>query len=196
MRENPVQADYSIELGAEDEVLELPWSAHDQGLQYYDLKHHPELLRHVEEVQRAPELSEFLAAINSPAGILETAKCDVWSSMDISPEEEIFAASVKYGSYIDLLFSEERLRFFLPEHENLAKSLTGLLKRAPEIPAAADFLIRRCYYHYANDQTRDGFYITFYLFGYDLDEVLARQRWAIGLKLVENAILQLSKEIP
>jgi hypothetical protein len=34
--------------------------------------------------------------------------------------------------------------------------------------------------------------MTFYLFGYDSDEVFARQRWAIGLKLVENAILQLS----
>ena len=195
-----MQSDYSIELGVEDEVLELPWSAHEQGLQYHDLKHHPELLCQIQEAERVPELGGFLAAINSPGSILETAKCDVWASTDINPDEEIFAAPVKYGSYIDLLFSEETRRFSLPHHENLATSLTGLLKLAPEIPAAAEFLIRRCYYHYANDQTRDqtedqtkeGFYITFYLFGYDSDDVFARQRWAIGLKLVENAILQLS----
>jgi hypothetical protein len=65
--------------------------------------------------------------------------------------------------------------------------LTGLLKQVPEIPAAAEFLIRRCYYHDA-EGIRDGFYITFYLFGYGDDEVQARQRWAIGLKLVEHAI--------
>ena len=187
-----MQSDYSIELGADDEVLELPWSGHNQGLRYYDLKHHPELLCCVEEAQRVQELGSFLAAINSPESILETAKCDVWASTDISPEEEIFAAPVKCGSYIDLLFSDEARRFSLPHHENLATSLTGLLKLAPEIPAAAEFLIRRCYYHYANDQTKEGFYITFYLFGYDSDDVSAHQRWAVGLKLVENAILQLS----
>ncbi len=190
----PVQADYSIELGADEEVLEVPWSAHDQGLHYYDLKRHPELLRQVQEAQRVQELGDFLAAVNLPASVLETAKCDVWSSTDINAEEEIFAAPVKYGSYIDLLFSEEPRRFSLPDHEKFAQTLAGLLKRAPEIPAAADFLVRRCYYHYPNGRTEEGFYITFYLFGYDFDEASARQRWAIGLKLVENAILQLSND--
>jgi hypothetical protein len=187
-----VQADYAVELGPGDEVLELPWSAHDQGLRYYDLKRYPELLRQVQEARRVPELGEFLGAVNSPASILQTAKCDVWTSADINPEEEIFAAPLKFGSYIDLFFSEERRRFLLPDHENLAQSLVDLLKRAPEIPAAADFLIRRCYFHSENDRTTEGFYLTFYLFGYDSDEESARKRWAIGLKLVENALLQLS----
>ncbi len=63
--------------------------------------------------------------------------------------------------------------------------MTQLLKRVPEIPASAEFLIRRCYY---GDEA--GFYITFYLFGYGDDEERARQQWVIGLKLVENAIRQ------
>jgi hypothetical protein len=187
-----VQADYAVELGADDEVLEFPWAAHDRGMQYYDLKCDPQLLRHVQEAQRVRELGDFLAAINSSRSLLETAKCDVWSSTEINPEEEIFAAPVKFGSYIDLLFSGEPRRCSLPDHELIAKNLSQLLSRAPEIPAAAEFLIRRCYYRYANDRTEEGFYITFYLFGYDADETQARQRWAIGLKLVENAILQLS----
>jgi hypothetical protein len=192
MAGKPVQADYAVELGADDEVLEFPWSAHDRGLQYYDLRRNPELLLHIEEAQRVSELGQFLAAINSPASILGTAKCDVWTSTEINPEEEMFAAPVKFGSYIDLLFSEEPRRCFLPDHEIIAKNLSQLLSRAPEIPAAAEFLIRRCYYRYANDRTEEGFYITFYLFGYDADETRARQCWEIGLKLVENAILQLS----
>jgi hypothetical protein len=65
--------------------------------------------------------------------------------------------------------------------------LTGLLKQVPEIPAAAEFLIRRCYYP-DEKGIRDGFYITFYLFGYGDDESRSRERWAIGLKLVQNAI--------
>ena len=188
-----MQADYAVELGAQDEVLEVPWAAHDQGLQYYDLKRYPELLVEVKESQANPELGEFLAAINSPASILETAKCDVWSSTEMNPEEDIFAAAIKFGSYIDLIFSEQFRRFSLIDHEDLTRNVTELLKRAPEIPASAEFLIRRCYYNYDNDRPRDGFYITAYVFGYGDDEQRARKQWAIGLKLVENAMLQLSK---
>jgi hypothetical protein len=190
-----VQADYAVELGAQDEVLELPWAAHDQGLQYYDLKRHPELLVEVKETQANPELGEFLTAINSPASILETAKCDVWYSTDMSPEEDIFAAAVKFGSYVDLIFGEQPRRFSLMDHEDLTRNLTELLKRAPEIPASAEFLIRRCYYNFPDNRIQDGFYITAYVFGYGDDENRARKQWAIALKLVENAVLQLSRNI-
>jgi hypothetical protein len=188
-----VQADYAVELGAQDEALELPWAAHDQGLEYYDLKRHPELLAEIKEAQANPELKEFLTSINSSASILETAKCDVWSSAEMNPDEDIFAAAVKFGSYVDLIFSEPSRRFSLMDHEDLAKNLTELLKRAPEIPASAEFLIRRCYYNYDDDRMRDGFYITVYIFGYGGYESRARKQWAIGLKLVENALLQLSR---
>ncbi|MBZ5721162.1 MAG: hypothetical protein LAO03_12350 [Acidobacteriia bacterium] len=185
-----MEADFAVELGADDETLELPWAAADSGLRYYDLKRHPELLVSVPETQRVPALSEFLAAINLPASILETAKCDTWCTDEMNPEEEIFGAACKFGSYVDLLFSDER-RFAFPEHEQFAQRLTHLLKQVPEIPAAAEFLIRRANYRQP-PPGRDGFYITFYLFGYGEDEPQARQRWAIGLKLVENAIRQLS----
>jgi hypothetical protein len=186
-----VEADFAVELGADDETLEFPWSAGADGPCYYDLKRHPELLAQVEEAQRVPGLGEFLAAINAPSSILETAKCDGWPSDEISAEEEIFGAACKFGSYVDLLFSAEDLRFSFPAHEQLVQRLTQLLKRVPEIPAAAEFLIRRCYFH-QGAETRDGFYITLYLFGYAEDQDRARHQWAIGLKLVENAIRQIS----
>ena len=96
-------------------------------------------------------------------------------------------------------FLMNQKRFSFPEHEHLAKRLTQLLQRGPEIAAAAEFLIRRCYYHEqeeirGQEEIRDGFYITFYLFGYGKDEVRSRQNWAIGLKLIGNAIRQLSAD--
>ena len=185
-----VEADFAVELGAEDEALELPWAAPD-GPRYHDLKRRPELLLEIEEAQRVPELGEFLAVINSVVSRFETVKCDAWVSTEISPEEEIFGAACKFGSYVDLVFSAKPARFSFPAHEQGAKQLALLLKRVPEIPASAEFLIRRCSYH--EDQgVRDGFYITFYLFGYGDDEEDARLRWAIGLKLVENAVRQWS----
>ena len=192
-----MQADFAVELGADDDTLEMPWAAEGGGPCYYDLKRHPELLSKIEEAVRVAELGEFLSKTNSPRSSLETAKCDVWSSTEINPEEEIFEATHKFGSYVDLLFSDEPKRFSFSEHEHLGKRLTQLLQRAPEIATAADFLIRRCYYcgqeeTRGREEIRDGFYLTFYLFGYGDDEVGARQNWAIGLKLVQNAIGQLS----
>jgi hypothetical protein len=192
-----VQADFAIELGADDETLEMPWAAEGGSPRYYDLKSHPELLVNLPEAERLPELSDFLSNVNSPQSPLETAKCDIWCSTEINPEEEVFEATHKFGSYVDLLFSNVPSRFSFPQHEQLAKGLTQLLQRAPEIPAAAEFLIRRCYYHEqeqipGQEEIRDGFYITFYLFGYGEDEVRSRQNWAIGLKLIANAIRQLA----
>jgi hypothetical protein len=186
-----VQADLAVELGPDDEALEFPWTSEEGGLRYYDLKRHPELLFHVEEARRVPELGEFLSTVNSPRSLIETAKCDAWSSTEMNPEEEIFGASHKSGSYVDLLFSDRQKRFSFSEHEYFAKRITRLLKPAPEIPATAEFLIRRCYY-LEGEETRDGFYITFYLFGYGNGESQSRERWAIGLKVVQNAIQLLS----
>ncbi len=191
-----MQADFAVELGADDETLEMPWAA-ESGPRYYDLKRHPEFLSKLEEIAQTPELGEFLSKVNSPQSPLETAKCDVWSSTEINREEEIFEATDKFGSYVDLFFSDEAKRFSFPEHEHLAKRLVQLLQRAPEIAAAAEFLIRRCYYHEeeeapGEEAIRDGLYITFYLFGYGKDEVRSRQQWAIGLKLIQSAIRQLS----
>jgi len=187
-----MEADLAVELGPDDETLEMPWAGGGGGPRYYDLKRHPELLPEIEEARRACELGEFLKVINSAESTLETAKCDVWSSAEIGPEEEIFGAALKFGSYVDLLFSEEHARFSFLEHEQFARRLAQLLKKAPEMAASAEFLVRRCNYH-VGEEVRDGFYITFYLFGYGDDEALARQRWAIALKLVENAIRQATR---
>ena len=180
-----MEADFAIELGADDETLDLPWTGPDKnGPRYYDLKCHPDLLPHIEEAQREPQLAEFLQAVNSPATPLETAKCDAWSTTDLNPEEDIFGATHKFGSYVDLLFSSNQ-KFSFERNEDFARRLTQLLKHVPEIPASAEFLIRRCYF--GEDQ---GFYITFYLFGYGEDEQRAHQQWTIGLKLVEHALRQ------
>jgi len=186
-----MEADFAVELGADDETLEMPWGGADNGSTYHDLKRHPEYLSRIEETVRCPELGEFLAALNSPTTLLETAKCDVWASTEMNVEEELFGATHKFGSYVDILFSDDA-RYLFTRYEQFAKELVQLLKKAPEIPAAAEFLIRRCYYH-ADAEVRDGLYITFYLFGYGDDEAAARQRWAIALKLVENAIRQMAR---
>jgi len=194
-----MDATVSAELGAEDAHLEVPWQAGD--VRYYDLRRHPELLLELPESQNR-EMGEFLAAMNSPLSMLETAKCDTWLSDRMEAQEAVFAASWKFGSYVDLIFTDPKARPEFAGHENFAKRVARLLRRAPDIPSAAEFIVRRC--HYApsaagagtnagsNSDVADGFCLTFYLFGYGDDEDEARRRWGIALKVVENALLQLS----
>ena len=191
-----MRSDFLVELGPDDDALELPWASADGTQRYYDLKRRPELLLEVQEAHDNRELGEFLVTVNSSVSLLETAKCDTWISNELAEEEQIHGAPWKFGSYIDLIFTRRETRFQFEEHEAFAERLAKLLQRAPEISAAAEFIVRRCHYHHSDiDSDSDpGFYFTFYLSGYGDDEDEARRRWNVGLKLVENALVQLSAQ--
>lgn len=192
-----MDVDYSVELGADDDVLEFPWVSPDESLRFFDLKRQPEQLVFVEEAMRFRELGEFLAVVNSSSTFLMTAKCDAWIEDQLSESEDIYGAAMKFGSYVDLLLDDtsgER-RFDFEEHEKLAARLTALLSKAPEIAAAVEFIVRRCYYHSSEEAVRPGYYLTSYVFGYGDDVEEARQRWGIALNLVQNVFAQLSCEV-
>jgi hypothetical protein len=187
-----MDADFSIELGHEDPVLDFPWTDLAGKLAYVDLKRHPELLPSIAEAQTFSELAEFLRLMNSPRSMVETAKCDAWETTELSAEEEIHNLSHKFASYVDVVFSDQDARLSLPTHEQFARKLVALLQRAPETPSAAEVCVRRCYFA-AEGGVRAGCYCTLYVSGYGDDEALARLNWEVGLKLVGNAIVQLSR---
>jgi hypothetical protein len=141
-----MHADFSVELGPDDPVLELPWTSDDPSVRYYDLKSSPELVRQIPEAIAYPQLGAFLTRINALGSWFETAKCDVWQSREISAEEEIFGADQKFVSYIDLVFADEAMRGSFEKHEEFAKELFLLLSRAPDTPATIELIIRRCYF--------------------------------------------------
>jgi hypothetical protein len=186
-----MDADFSIELGRDDPVLDFPWTDPTGQLAYFDLKRHPGLLAKVEEARKFPELADFLRSINSLRGPFESAKCDAWSTNELSVGEDIFNASHKFASYIDIVSSGATQRQSFDFHEKFARKLTDLLRRAPEMRALAEVCVRRCFFA-ESEQTREGFYITFYVNGFGEDESAAQKNWAIALKLAENAILQLA----
>jgi hypothetical protein len=196
MDEVLMDADFSIELGREDPVLDFPWTDPAGKLSYVDLKRRPELMESIEEAKQFPELGEFLRAMNSARSMVETAKCDAWATKELSAEEEVYDASHKFASYADVVFSEidespSSLRQSLSTHEQFARKLVELLRRAPETPSAAEVCVRRCYFG-KEGGVREGFYCTLYVSGYGTDGTSARQNWGVGLKLMANAIVQLS----
>lgn len=185
-----MEADFSIELGRDDATLDFPWTDPDGKLVYYDLKRHPELLERVEEAERFPELAEFLRGVNSAMSMVETAKCDAWTTDELTQEEEIFGTAHKFASYVDLVFSNIEHRRSFEFHERFAKRLVELLRKTPETPSSAEVCVRRCYFHEGGET--EGFYVTLYVSGYGDDEARGRLNWAIALRLAGNAILQLS----
>jgi hypothetical protein len=195
-----MDADFSIELGRDDPVLDFPWKDPSGKLAYVDLKKSPELLAEllttIEEAVKVPELGEFLQTLNSARSLVQTAKCDAWVTMELNAEEEIYNALHKFASYVDAVFSNIDARLSsldesLSTHEKFARKLVELLRRTPETPSSAEVCVRRCYYG-TDGGVREGFYFTLYVNGYGNDEAGARLNWGVGLKLVGNAIVQLS----
>lgn len=186
-----MDADFSIELGGDDPVLDFPWSDPDGKLRYYDLKRRPELVAEVVEATEFTELADFLRAMNSAISVVESAKCDAWATGELAPEEEIFGVSHKSVSYVDLVFSGDENRRSFPYHEHFARRLVELLRRTPETQSAVEVNVRRCRFHNGDD-VQEGCYFTVYVTGYGQDVAQARQNWAIALKTTSNAVLQLS----
>jgi hypothetical protein len=141
-----MQADFSVELGRDAPALEIPWHSNDPHVRYYDLKKPPELVPQIPEAVAYPELASFLSRINATGFPMATAKCDVWSSSQIAPEEEIFGDR-KFVSYIDLVFVDQEDQCSFGKHEAFVKELCRLLSHAPEIAATVELVIRNCYYH-------------------------------------------------
>lgn len=181
-----MDADFSVELGDDDAALEFPWQSPDGELGYADVKRDPSAIEYVTEANVYPELREFLLALNAGASGVLTAKCDVWSESQLGEAEEIYEAAVRVSSYVDLIEEADELRFDFAKHERLARSIAASLEKTSETRAAAEVIVRRCYF----GEGAAGFYLTFYLSGYGDDEAGARRNWAGALRSARGAILQ------
>src|SRR5690348_7464840 len=131
-----MDVDWSVDLGADDPNLAVPWASPDGSVCYHDLRARPDLLLYIDEASRYRELGEFLVAVNSQNSFVQSAKCDVWTSRELNEAEEIYGGPCKLCSYIDLIFCDTTARADFSRHELFAKNLTELLQRAPDISAA------------------------------------------------------------
>jgi hypothetical protein len=184
--------EWNVELGADDPQLEIPWRSEDGSLRYLDLKRQPELLLEIPEACANSSLAAFLEWANSRSSAFRSAKCDIWSTDDLTLEEEVFGERCKFGSYVDLLFDSEDFSNF-QKHETFVQNLARLLRHAPDISASADFIVRRCIDRRDERASQHGFYITFYISGFGEDEPDARSHWAIAMKTVQHAIMQMQQ---
>jgi len=187
-----MHAEFNVELTADDPTLAVPWSDPEGRWEYSDLRTHPGQIARIAEAKTFPELREFLVAVNAAASNLQSAKCDAWFSREITEEETEFGAPCKFGSYVDVAFHQAAPQGSFAIHEAFALRLVELLRRAPELPAAMEIIIRRAHFESPDATVREGFYFTIYVTGYGDDEADARQSCGIALRLVGHATLQMS----
>jgi len=202
-----MEASYSVELGAEDAALELPWTDPDGFVHFIDTAADPTLVASIPELERNPELLDFLIRANAAGSGFTSAKCDVWSTEDFEYEDVIFDASTKLGGYVDLVFTDDR-RYSFEAHESFAREFAKQVRMADDIAATAELIVRRLYETGASTLVkrsyeakpapagdassssvdRDAFYFTLYVFGFGNEEAEARGQWAHALKIVGDAM--------
>jgi hypothetical protein len=180
-----MDAELSVELGADDPTLAVPWSTPDGVVAYVDLKRNPAAVDTLEEVVNFPELGPFLLRLNLPDSIFETAKCDAWIETLMDVDDEPYEATVKCGSYVDVFFREPHRLFPFAEQEHRAQNLVKRLRKTEDRRARAEITLRRAYF--GDDQ---GFYWTIYLYGYGDEIAGARSEWARALEILLTAMLQ------
>ncbi|HUO59367.1 MAG TPA: hypothetical protein VMU24_01785 [Candidatus Acidoferrales bacterium] len=200
-----MDADWSVELGADDPVLEMPWTSPDGALCWHNLAANPKLISELAECRAYPELVEPLRRLNSPESCVLTAKCDVYPTEPTEPAEELYG-DWRFVSYVDIFFAHARQNHedampvsdfassrakrddFTPAaanfdfnlHEQFARNLSARLNDRPDcdvINATVETVIRRCAYKHSGD----GFYFTIYVVGYGESGEIARQHWATAL---------------
>lgn len=218
-----MDADFSIELGREDPILEFPWNDPAGKVAYVDLKRRPELLAGLEEAEKFPELREFLRTANSACSMVETAKCDAWTTTELSEEEEIYDGSQKVASYVDVIFSDIEARrsgsaeaesdqsfhqssfrhaSFRQLQPGCRQSFSDHEQFATKLTAllrlspetpSAVEVCVRRCFFFEQGGVKNGFYCTLYVSGYGADLTSARQNWGVALRLMGNAIVHLSQ---
>jgi len=181
-----MRVDFAIEVGSEDEALEIPWENTATGSRYLDLRENPRAIEQIQEARQYMPLRSFLAAVNSADSVFATARCRTSSSPGTENE---------FVSWIDLVFAPalEDFNFDRGHFERAADRLLELLAQdAASEALRGRLLLRRCRYV---DADRWGFCLTLVLSARGETSGQAELRWGLALARVQQALLFTSRVI-
>jgi hypothetical protein len=191
-----MEADWSVELGATDPVITVPWAAcgeDEPKCRFVDLRLYPHLVAEIEEAQGRAALRSALVLLNGVTSQLWTAKCDVWNrgpeggddpfdpyEMDAEPGETAFGA----GSYIDLLPRDLEMSQCFDGQERWLRTVTERLRGVPARAARVELVLRR-----ALVDGVPGYGVTWFVEGCGASAERAEQAWGGAFDLALAAIM-------
>lgn len=181
-----MRAESSVECGADDPVLVVPWSDDASSAHFIDLRQNPYDLDGIPEAERHPPLMQALRALNANRSPVFTAKCDAWNmdpdelaashfTLDLLPSE----APHGFLSYIDLIFRERTLFVSLHHQQQRLDRLARLLEPLDHPYAHTECVLRPAFVDLAGPQ--EGFAITLYLKALGTDAPHAYEHWSRAL---------------
>jgi hypothetical protein len=180
---------WSVECGAEDPVLLVPWSdpSDPSGPHFVDLRENPYELDHIPEAEHHPPLMQALRALNAARSPVFTAKCDAWP---MDPEElaaarldlDISAAEAPHGflSYIDIVWRDRPLFVSFHQQEQRLHRLVRLLDPLDQRYAAVEAVLRPALVDLTGPQ--EGFAVTLYTKALGTDTPHAYEHWTAALE--------------
>jgi len=188
-----MRVDFSQEIEPGDPVLEIPWTdPHRPKQSYVDVKRRPDAVFELDECRRYPELGQFLLHVNSPESSFHTAKCDVWTTKDLTLEERLeFGLPCKVGSYVDLLFDRADLQGRVEAYQQLASAIEQRMKDH-RAAAQLEIMIRRCLFHLEN---RWGYYATIFVHAYGASPQEAESRWDAVMRVLAETLVSIDREV-
>ncbi len=176
-------AEFDVEIGGDAPTLAVPWSSGDGSSSFVDLSENLALIDQIPET-RDSAWREALLQLNAPASHYMTAKCDLWTTQELSGEEEIFEARWKHGSYLDLLRRElEERREFAPCELAMRRWVRELRSLEPDNASVA-IVLRAC-----EVWGHPGHYWTLFISGYGETGIAAHEAWSAALDAVMRTLL-------
>jgi hypothetical protein len=183
-----MEADWSVELTAEDPMIVVPWAAANDDdprkCKFVDLRLGAHLIDEIEEARPVSELRAALLLLNDARSPLWTVKCDAWENdtpmdpyeMDAAAED----ATLSAGSYIDLLARDSALQASFDRQERWVRAVADALRAVPARAARMELVLRP-----AQVNGLAGYGVSWFVEGCGATAQRARQAWseALGLAL-------------
>jgi len=193
-------ASWSVECGADDPVLVVPWSDAG-GLHFVDLRENPYDLDQISEAEMHPALMQALRALNATRSPVFTAKCDAWP-MDAEELEDIrielglgeAEGPAGFTSYIDLIWRERPLFVSFHHQEQRLIRLARLLDPLDHPFAAVETVLRPALVDLTGPQ--EGFAVTLYLKAVGTDAAHAYEHWTRALEAVVPVLRSKELSLP
>ena len=181
--------EWSVECGAEDPVLVVPWKDPNTNAAFVDLLANPYDFDNIPEAEQYPPLMQALRALNATRSPVFTAKCDAWqldgeerselhNHLDIFPTD----APDGFASYIDMVCRDRSLFASFPGQERLLRRLTRQAAALDHPAAALDCVLRPALIDL--DGAREGYAISLYVKALGANRQTAFQQWGAALEAV------------
>lgn len=194
-----METDWSVAAGADDPVIEPRWSDAESGLRWVDLRVGGEMqqsrIAELPEAARSSAMTEALALLNAPRGLLMTTKCDRWQLSDAEQAELADALDGPelargYGSYIDVLMVHAVPMADFLLHEEWARTTARRCAALAAEDARLELVVRP-----AHHDCVWGYGLTTYCYAGGKDELRAAAAWVRAIEQTTPVLIATAESL-